>query len=210
MAKAKNQPKKLSRFNFSKTQMIVAAVFILGFGGFGVYKLAFSGAYTPSIDSNCKTHQISRGNKGKCVEAAQAILAWNGFGNKYGADGIYGKLTKANVESFQKANKLKKDGVIGTGQTWPALCNSTTRAKNQALARHTGEAQTPLTKSKLTIIDAYALACNAPQSSESVKNNAAANPKPIATRGDCKVGSFQFKSQTKAKCSQLQGVWTSY
>ncbi len=43
MAKA-----KLSAFSrFSKKQIIIALVFILGFGGFGVYKLAFSGAAPP-------------------------------------------------------------------------------------------------------------------------------------------------------------------
>jgi hypothetical protein len=45
MAKSKS----VSAFSrFSKQQLIVAAIFILGFGGFGVYKLAFSSAARPS------------------------------------------------------------------------------------------------------------------------------------------------------------------
>jgi hypothetical protein len=43
MAKSKSVS-AFSRFN--KQQLIVAAVFVLGFGGFGVYKLAFSSAAT--------------------------------------------------------------------------------------------------------------------------------------------------------------------
>lgn len=45
---AKSKKKAKSAFSrFSKQQLIVAGIFILGFGGFGVWKLAFSSAATP-------------------------------------------------------------------------------------------------------------------------------------------------------------------
>lgn len=142
MAKAKTstkkQPKKLSRFNFSKSQMIVAAVFILGFGVFGVYKLAFSGAYTPAVNSNCKSKVLQRGSQGKCVAAAQTMLALQGFGNKYGADGKFGPNTKRNVVSFQNANGLGRgDGKIGP-KTWSKLCGKD-YSKVVRLLKQTGE-----------------------------------------------------------------------
>ena len=39
---------------------------------------------------------------------------------KYGADGHFGKETKATVEAFQEANSLSVDGICGD-KTWAKL-----------------------------------------------------------------------------------------
>ena len=51
MAKSKKNTKLTFLSKFSKQQIIIALVFILGFGGFGVYKLAFSSAARPVSSS---------------------------------------------------------------------------------------------------------------------------------------------------------------
>ena len=54
------------------------------------------------------------GSKGDEVTRLQDALMSLGYDlGKYGADGIYGSVTKAAVEAFQKANGLKVDGIIG-------------------------------------------------------------------------------------------------
>jgi peptidoglycan hydrolase-like protein with peptidoglycan-binding domain len=61
------------------------------------------------------------GSTGKSVELIQAAL------NRYGAhlvvDGIFGPLTQAAVIRFQRAHRLKADGIVGS-LTWRALFNS--------------------------------------------------------------------------------------
>ena len=54
------------------------------------------------------------GSSGDEVKKLQSALQGLGYDlGKYGADGIYGGVTKAAVEAFQKANGLKVDGIIG-------------------------------------------------------------------------------------------------
>lgn len=109
MAKAKKQQKKLSRF--SKPQMIIATVFILGIAGFGVYKLAFSDAAV-----TCVHNTYRRGSPGpnNCVRAIQSAV---GASN----DGKFGPQTESRVRSFQGAVRIRVDGIVGP-QTWRSLC----------------------------------------------------------------------------------------
>lgn len=57
--------------------------------------------------------------RGKDVEELQKELKLRGYDlgkfgvNKNGIDGVFGNATKKAVESFQKTNKLKVDGVVG-------------------------------------------------------------------------------------------------
>lgn len=49
MTKTKKKTKVSVLSLFRKPQLMIAMVFVLGFGGFGVYKLAFSSAATPKF-----------------------------------------------------------------------------------------------------------------------------------------------------------------
>jgi hypothetical protein len=58
---------------------------------------------------------VKKGSKGRGVQAIQQALYDLGFSlPKYGADGKFGKETKAAVEAFQRANPpLADDGIVG-------------------------------------------------------------------------------------------------
>jgi Putative peptidoglycan binding domain len=55
---------------------------------------------------------ITSGSRGTSVSQAQTALSKAGF-DPHGVDGIFGKNTRAAVESFQAAHGLKVDGIIG-------------------------------------------------------------------------------------------------
>ena len=64
---------------------------------------------------------VRQGSHGDVVRAAQFLLSVDGYG--IGAtqiDGSFGAMTKAAVETFQRANALQTDGVVGPA-TWRAL-----------------------------------------------------------------------------------------
>lgn len=64
---------------------------------------------------------VRKGSSGPDVNILQTIL--NKLGYEAGSvDGIFGKKTLAAVKAFQKANKLKVDGVVGKN-TWTTLSN---------------------------------------------------------------------------------------
>lgn len=61
--------------------------------------------------------------KGDDVKLVQQTLIRFGFScGSHGADGEYGKDTKAAVIQFQRAHKLEDDGIVGI-KTWTALFN---------------------------------------------------------------------------------------
>lgn len=62
---------------------------------------------------------IQVGAKGSNVMQIQTILTGNGYPTG-GIDGIFGEKTKTAVISFQSAQGLTPDGIIGP-QTWGAL-----------------------------------------------------------------------------------------
>jgi len=61
---------------------------------------------------------LSRGAKGDDVRELQKLL--NRHGNKIAVDGDFGPITEAAVITFQKANKLKEDGIVSE-TVWAAL-----------------------------------------------------------------------------------------
>lgn len=68
-----------------------------------------------------EVRQLSRGCKGKDVEALQAILIAKGYScGSYGSDGDFGDMTFDAVKNFQTDKKLEVDGIAGQ-QTWKAL-----------------------------------------------------------------------------------------
>ncbi len=65
---------------------------------------------------------LKRGAKGGAVEELQRRLADEGF-DPGTIDGHFGAKTLAAVKSFQRANNLKADGIVGK-DTWTALVNA--------------------------------------------------------------------------------------
>lgn len=64
---------------------------------------------------------LSKGSKGRQVEALQALLLGYGYSlPKYGIDGSYGDETVKAVKNFQSDHKLVVDGKAGPA-TWQAL-----------------------------------------------------------------------------------------
>ena len=64
---------------------------------------------------------IRQGDRGDDVKEMQEILIRDGYNvGSSGADGIFGKNTKAAVIGFQKANGLTADGICGP-RTWEKL-----------------------------------------------------------------------------------------
>ncbi len=82
------------------------------------YKI--NGNSSPSSPGGTTSGTLKRGSKGEAVKEIQRQLSAAGY--KVSADGIFGKGTEDAVKKFQKANKLKADGVVGT-QTKNLLAN---------------------------------------------------------------------------------------
>jgi peptidoglycan hydrolase-like protein with peptidoglycan-binding domain len=70
---------------------------------------------------------VRRGDSGANVYAVQHLLT--AHGKRTSADGAFGPATEAGVKSFQSANKLGSDGIVGA-QTWPKLIVTVRRGSN--------------------------------------------------------------------------------
>ncbi|MHC0038828.1 L,D-transpeptidase family protein [Pseudoneobacillus sp. C159] len=66
------------------------------------------------VDAIPTTTILKLGMKGAQVKKLQQALTSKGYSTN-GADGVFGPSTEAAVKKFQKANKLKVDGVVGQG-----------------------------------------------------------------------------------------------
>lgn len=65
--------------------------------------------------------QLAKGSKGDKVRVLQELLLGRGYDlGTYGADGDFGATTHRRVVSFQKANGLAADGIVGKN-TWRSL-----------------------------------------------------------------------------------------
>lgn len=65
--------------------------------------------------------QLSKGSKGDKVRVLQELLLGRGYDlGTYGADGDFGATTHRRVVSFQTANGLTADGIVGKN-TWRKL-----------------------------------------------------------------------------------------
>lgn len=84
---------------------------------------------TPVVTEPAKKEEslptLRKGSKGQYVTMLQTKLLNKGYAlPRYGADGDYGTETLNAVKSFQKANRLTADGVVGE-KTWKALNDAT-------------------------------------------------------------------------------------
>jgi len=70
---------------------------------------------------------LSMGSKGNEVSEVQTILTNKGF-NPGPIDGIFGVLTNGGVTTFQSANRLSPDGIVGP-LTWKALLGDDAKQK---------------------------------------------------------------------------------
>jgi len=132
-ASNKNQPKVVTfiRQLSRKTQISIAIIFVLIFGGIGTYLLTQSYAI-----SNCTSNTYRDGSKGTCVKYLQQIQ--NGLSKAFAgdtrhgytisssqldADGAFGTLTKNKVVRYQHFAGLSADGIVGV-KTWTSMCTA--------------------------------------------------------------------------------------
>ncbi|MGM0904680.1 MAG: peptidoglycan-binding protein [Bacillota bacterium] len=64
------------------------------------------------VETTFSSTILKKGMKGAEVKKLQQVLTNKGYSTK-GIDGVFGSNTEAAVKKFQKANKLKADGVVG-------------------------------------------------------------------------------------------------
>lgn len=75
----------------------------------------------PSAGCSVELPQLRLGDKGGCVQAAQSLLILRGCDvGPDGADGDFGRNTRAAVLCFQGKKGLDRDGIVGP-MTWAAL-----------------------------------------------------------------------------------------
>jgi len=66
------------------------------------------------VDTLPQTTKLEKGSKGDDVVKLQELLIEQGFLNdEFGADGKFGKNTRAAVEAYQRSKGLKDDGIVG-------------------------------------------------------------------------------------------------
>jgi hypothetical protein len=70
------------------------------------------------------TPTLRRGSRGASVTTMQRRLTAHGIPTT--ADGVFGAKTETNVRTFQRARRLKVDGVVGA-KTWAALNSQSAR-----------------------------------------------------------------------------------
>ncbi len=72
-----------------------------------------------------KLKNLQAGMTGSDVAAMQMLLVGNGYDvGGYGADGIFGSSTDADLRKYQRARGLDPDGICGP-KTWAALLGVT-------------------------------------------------------------------------------------
>ncbi|MBI1857283.1 hypothetical protein HYS01_03335 [Candidatus Saccharibacteria bacterium] len=102
MTKTKKKTKVSVLSRLRKPQMMIAMVFVLGFGGFGVYKLAFSSAAT--YQTSCRTRYLKLGDQGNCVKYLQDVLNKSGSQPILKVDGKFSIDTRSSVVNYKNTN----------------------------------------------------------------------------------------------------------
>ncbi len=76
---------------------------------------------------------LANGDRGDDVRLLQESLSRVGYSPGQ-ADGIFGDRTEAAVRAFQRDQGLTVDGVVGRGETWPALLDAVAVADRTAIS----------------------------------------------------------------------------
>ncbi|WP_275670731.1 L,D-transpeptidase family protein [Neobacillus notoginsengisoli] len=71
-----------------------------------------TGSAVPAASVPTTSTILKKGSKGPAVKELQRVLTSKGYSTN-GIDGVFGPGTEAAVKKFQKAKKLKADGVVG-------------------------------------------------------------------------------------------------
>jgi peptidoglycan hydrolase-like protein with peptidoglycan-binding domain len=72
----------------------------------------------PEVTAAIGLPMLQKGSSGPAVRILQRLLTFYGKATK--VDGEFGPITEAKVKEFQKARKLKEDGIVGP-HTWREL-----------------------------------------------------------------------------------------
>lgn len=113
---------KFSLSSLQKKLIAIAAVVVLGAGGFWLYNDLQDGQL---FAASCVNTTYRQGSKGTCVRHLQTLVSY--FGGPYSypkisVDGVFGSKTTSAVKSYQKIFGLSTDGVVGK-KTWSMLCS---------------------------------------------------------------------------------------
>lgn len=101
--------------------MLVVAVLAVGAIGVTVYRHNKTNAAAYNFGYGCHSNaQISVGDSGNCVKAAQYWLNKSNCSPQLAIDGSFGPLTQQAAIKYQKIASLPHFGVIGHG-TWAKL-----------------------------------------------------------------------------------------
>lgn len=121
---------KFSLSSLQKKLVAVAAVVVLGAGGFWLYNDLQDGQL---FAASCVSNTYRQGSSGTCVKYIQTLANHKlknapGYYNNLPAltaDGAFGAKTTTAIKAIQNQYKLTRDGVVGKN-TWRVLCSITT------------------------------------------------------------------------------------
>lgn len=110
---------------------------LLGASGLGAPTVRAEEPVSPPLESGSKRTallwpKMSLGSKGFAVRALQRLLTARGYSTPL--DGVFGRGTQSVVRRFQRAHRLKNDGLVGY-QTWEALAPTLKRGARGPLVR---------------------------------------------------------------------------
>lgn len=156
----RNESRIAPRARHALIATILTGVLVLAGSGLNVHAsaepalpdavaLLLDGDHTPDEDDHGELdatsiiwHTQSRGNRGNDVKTIQYLLRHRG--HSVAVDGIFGSGTESAVKSFQSANGLTADGIVGAN-TWSKLIVT---AKRGASGDHVRAIQNLLNQKK--------------------------------------------------------------
>lgn len=173
----KKESKKWLKLSITKPYTMLAIVFVVLFGGIGVWRLNDSHAASyPCSNEIHAGSSFEEGSTGTCVVYLQRMLngvrayagaAGGGSGRDIyfdhstflSTDGDFGPLTEASVKAFQTFTRISSDGIVGP-TTWGNICFDTGGGIASGDIDWMVEAQTAYPAVAKVASQANALACN--------------------------------------------------
>ncbi len=112
---------KFSLSSLQKKLIAVAAVVVLGAGGFWLYNDLQDGQL---FAASCNNQTFRQGSKGNCVKYIQTLVNYHDSRTAdISIDGAFGAKTTTKVKTFQKTFGITADGIVGK-KTWGLLCDT--------------------------------------------------------------------------------------